>query len=329
MAKKDYYDILSVPRNTDQAQIKKAYRRLARKYHPDINKDPNAIDKFKEIQEAYQVLSDKDKRAAYDQFGQAGVGMGAGAASGRWTYGPGGARVYYSSGNQPGGFDFDVENSRTGSGRIQDIFEQFFGAGAGQRRKTRKPTDSRGRNIEQEITLGFEQALWGTTLRLQIDRPGARGSTHKQTIDVKIPPGVKDGSRIRIKGKGHPAAGGAAPGDLYIVVRIKPHQYFRRLDNDIYLDVPITVAEAVLGAKITMPTIDGPTNVTIPPGTSSGQKLRLRNKGAPDSKTKVRGDQYAVIRIVVPESVDKHLESALRELDRTGDNPRKDLPWAI
>lgn len=329
MTNKDYYDVLSVPRNTDQAQIKKAYRRLARKYHPDLNKNPNAAEKFKELQEAYQVLSDKDKRAAYDQFGQEGVGMGVEAASGRWTYGPDGARVYYSSGTQPGGFDFQDENFRTGGGRIQDIFEQLFSTAGHQRRKTRRPAASRGRNIEQEITLGFEQALWGTTLRLQIDRPGARGSTYKQTIDVKIPPGVKDGSRIRIKGKGQPAAGGAAPGDLYIVVRIKPHQYFRRRDNDIYLDVPITVAEATLGAKITMPTIDGPTTVTIPPGTSGGQKLRLRNKGAPDSKTKVRGDQYAVIRIVVPQSIDKHLESALRQLDQTGDNPRKDLPWAI
>jgi len=326
MAKRDYYDILGVPRNADEEQIKRAYRRLARKYHPDVNKQPGAVERFKEVQEAYQVLSDKNKRAAYDQFGHVGVGMGAGPG-GQWSRGPGGSRVYYSTSGSGGGFDFDLGDIGFG-GSMQDILDQIFGRRTGGRRARTGAPPSKGQDIEQPVTLTFEQAVWGTTLRLQVGRPDGRGQIVQETLDVKIPPGVHEGSRIRLRGKGQAGTGGPA-GDLYIVVHVKDHPYFRRKGNDIYLDVPITVSEAILGAKVKMPTIDGPTTVTIPPGTSSGQKLRLRGKGAPDPKTHVRGDQYAVIKVVVPKQVDQKLAEAVRQLDKGGDDLRKALNWAV
>jgi len=330
MAKKDYYDVLGVSRGADDDQIKKAYRRLARKYHPDVSKDTNAAEKFKEVQEAYQVLSDKNKRAAYDQFGHAGAGMGSGIPGGPWAHSPGGSRTYYSTGaGRSAGFDVNdfSDFDLGGGGRLQDVLDGLFGRSTARQTRRRKPA-AKGADVEDRVTIAFEQAIWGTTLRLQIDKHDDTGAVQKETIDVKVPPGVKDGARIRVKGKGQPSSRGPA-GNLYIVVQVKPHAYFRRDGNDIYLDVPVTLSEAILGSKVTMPTIDGPTTVTIPPGTCSEQKLRLRNKGIPDAKTKQRGDQYAVIKVILPKQVDESLEDAINKLGQATGDPRKDLPWIL
>ncbi len=321
MAKRDYYDILGVSRGASEEEIKKAYRRLVRKYHPDVSKEKDAVEKFKEIQEAYQVLSDPKKRAAYDQFGHAGVGMGTGASpGGRWSYGPGGASYTWTSTDRPGGTGFD----------IGDIFDEIFEVfGRGGRRRTRVEDFTRapvaGKDIEHHITLAFEQAVWGTRLPIQIRRPNGE----VETIEVKIPAGVDEGSRVRVKGKGEMGMFGGPPGDLYIVTHIKPHPYFKREGKDIYLDVPINLTEAILGAKITIPTIDGPTVVRVPAGTSSGQKLRLKGKGVPDPKTGERGDQYAVIKVVVPQNIPEELKECVKKLETYTKNPRENLGWAV
>lgn len=325
MAAKDYYDILGVSRRAGDDEIKQAYRQLVRKYHPDVNKGKDTEAKFKELQEAYEVLSDRKKRAAYDQFGHAGVGMGAGAAPngyGRAAYGPGGAKVHtWSGADYPGaeGIDFG------------DIFGELFrkssfGGRTGTQAR-RRP--ARGRDIEHEVTLTFEQAVWGTTMRLQLQQPTAEGTMQTGTIDIKVPPGVAEGTRIRVRGKGEPGPGGRQSGDLYIVTHVKEHPHFKRDGKDIYLDVPITAAEAIRGAKITIPTIDGPTIVAIPAGTSSGQKLRLRGKGAPDAKTKQRGDQYAVIKLIVPKEAPDGIDEALDKLQQACGDPREGMGWAV
>ncbi len=322
MAGRDYYDILGVPRNATDEQIKKAYRELVRKYHPDVSKDPNATEKFKEVQEAYQVLSDPKKRAAYDQFGKAGVGMGTGASSGpQWHYGPGGQQVYTwtSSSGRGEGINFD----------IGDIFSELFGGTSPfgkSSRHSRRASPVRGEDAEHHITLPFEQAVWGTKLRLQLQSPNKPAP---ETIEVKIPAGVTEGTKIRVRGKGQPGIAGGASGDLYIVTHITPHKFFRREGNDIYIDLPITVVEAIKGAKITIPTIDGPAVVTVPPGTSSGQKLRLKGKGVPDPKTGKRGDQYAIVKIVVPKIKISDIEECLKKIEQQTEDPRKNLGWNV
>ena len=332
MPARDYYDILGISRKASQEEIKKAYRQLARKYHPDVSKEADAAAKFKEVQEAYDVLSDPQKRTAYDQFGHAGVGMGAGAApdrSERWSYGPGGAKVYtWTNEGRPGEPDFDMN----------DLFGDLFSGAARTDRWTRgrgrarpRPETARGTDVEHQVTLAFEQAVWGTKMRLSLQQPNEQGQVHSETIEVKIPPGVTNGSKVRVKGKGNPGFAGGAPGDLYITVNVTPHPYFRREGNDIYVDVPVTVAEAIRGARVTIPTIDGPTVLTIPPGASGGQKLRLRGKGAPNPKKpeQERGDQYVVLKVVVPKEPPEGLDEALDKLQEATGDPREGLGWRL
>lgn len=319
MPPKDYYDILGLSRNAGEPDIKRAYRKLVRKHHPDVSKAKNAAEKFKQVQEAYDVLSDPKKRAAYDQFGHAGVGAGPGVSQ-PWGHGP---RTTTWSG--PAGFgmgDFDAG----------DLFDQLFGGRSGpvtERSRGRvRPGPARGQDVEHNVTLTFEQAVWGTTMRIQLSQGGPHGNVKAETIDVKIPPGVTEGSRVRVRGKGDPGAGGGRSGDLYIVVHVKPHPHFRREGHDIYLDVPISVPEAIRGAKITIPTIDGPTVLTVPSGTSSGQRLRLREKGAPNPKKKGhRGDQYVVIKLVVPPKAPNSFDDTLDALGELTGDPRKNLGW--
>jgi len=318
-AKRDYYEVLGVSRNATDAQIKSAYRTLAKQHHPDRNKNnPEAVKKFKEVQEAYEVLSDSKKRARYDQFGHAGVGD-EGAA------GPGGTRTYTWTGQgMPEGFDFqNVEFGGMGGG-MGSILEELFGGRMGGRRsarhRTRQPVG--GRDVEHEITLGFEQALSGTTVELAIDRGGRR-----ETITARVPPGVRDGQRVRVRGKGEPGAGGT-PGDLYLLCRVKPHRYFRRQGNDLYLDVPVTLAEAALGAEVTIPTLEGRATLKVPPGVASGTKLRLGGRGVRDAKTGQRGDEYAVVQIVAPKDLDDESRRLLEQLHgRLGPNPRDAKGW--
>ncbi|MFA5864420.1 MAG: DnaJ C-terminal domain-containing protein [Phycisphaerae bacterium] len=321
---RDYYDILGVSRKATQDELKRAYRKLARRYHPDVCKEKDAEKKFKEINEAYEILSDKDKRAAYDQFGHAGVGMGDRPAGPRPGpgYGPGQQRGYTWT-PEGGQADFDLE------GIFGDLFGGRSGSGARQRRTRARPEPTSGNDIEHQVNLAFEEAVHGTKLRIQLQKPDEKGRMSSETIEVKIPPGMGEGSRIRVRGKGNPSYDGGPPGDLYIITHINEHPYYRQISGDIYIDLPITVAEAIRGTKVTIPTIDGPTLLTVPPGTSSGQKLRLKGKGAPDLKTGKRGDQYAQIKIIVPKKTPDGIDECLEKLNEATGDPRKNLGWSI
>jgi DnaJ-class molecular chaperone len=308
MAKRDYYDILGVPKTSSADEIKSAYRKLARKFHPDATKnDPKLTERFKEAQEAYDVLGDPAKRANYDQFGHAGVGGGAAAggdpyeayrraqqARGNGGGGGGGARRWNAG---PG---VTVEDFDFGGGDVGSIFDQLFGGGGGRTRGARSraaPQPApRGGDIEHPVSLTFEQAAIGTHLPLQINREGKL-----ETIDIKIPAGVRDGSRVRIKGRGQQTGG--EPGDLFIIVSVLPHPYFRREGLDVSVDVPVSLYEALLGAKVEVPTLEGKLTLTIPPGTGGGAKLRIKGRGIQRGAEK--GDQFVVVKIILPKTLDE------------------------
>lgn len=340
MPPRDYYDILGIPRTASQDEIKRAYRKLAKTYHPDRNPgNKNAETRFKEVQEAYDTLNDPEKRKLYDQFGHTGVGAGAGPHN--WRSGPTGEHIYtWQTG---GGPDIPVENledlfevfARTGGGKFggragDSIFDQFF-SGPGSRGRRRRPA-STGQaetaappGVEYPVTLTFEQAIQGTTLDLRLSREGAAAGS--ETVRVKIPPGVADGQRVRIRGKGTSAGAGGPPGDLYIVCNIQPHRYFRRIGNDILLDLPLSIAEAALGAKVEVPTLDGKMLLTVPPGTPSGAKLRLKGKGVKPPGNKPQGDQYVLVRIVPPKNLTPGQRELIEQLRATLESPRKETGW--
>lgn len=370
MAKKDYYELLGVNRNASDKEIKKAYRKLARKYHPDVNPgDKTAEAKFKEISAAYQVLSDPEKKKKYDHLGHQAFESGFDPSA--WA--------------RQGGAGFDIfEDVRGGKfGGFGDIFGDIFTRGERQTRKGR----SRGADLNYSIELSFEDAVRGITTYININRsvscpdcagtgasglgsqvcPECKGSGRVQTgpsflsipqacrrcngtgrynsnpctkcyglgktnqsekIAVKIPAGVDNGSRIRVAGKGEAGANGGPSGDLYITTKVQPHNYFERKGNNIYLELPITVSEAILGTKIPIPTIEGRTTVTIPPGVQSGQKLRLQGKGVPFLNRKERGDQYITIKIAVPTALDDRSVALVREFERLNPyDPRAELGW--
>jgi curved DNA-binding protein len=333
MAKRDYYEVLGIKRDASEAEIKSAYRKLAKRYHPDRNKgDKSAEARFKEVQEAYDVLNDRTKRRQYDQFGQVGEGIPEGV---QWqSAGPGGTygRVWTGGGGPGGGIEFDLgdlEEMFGGGGGLGGIFERFrHGQGAGRRARRTAAAPERGDDIEHEVSLDFWQAIKGTTLDIHLSRPGSWGRTEAEKITVRIPEGVQPGQRVRIRGKGQPSPGAGPSGDLYIVCRVLPHPYFKRLGNDIYVDVPISITEACLGAKVEIPTIDGITTVTIPPGTASGKKLRLKGRGVMDPRTRQRGDQYGVVRIVPPPTLSEREEALLEELQAVSTfDPRGQVEW--
>jgi curved DNA-binding protein len=338
MAKRDYYEVLGVSKGASADEIKRAHRKLARQYHPDMNKNnASATEKFKEVQEAYDVLSDPEKRKRYDQFGHAGVegGVGAGAGEGhdpfeafrRGTGRGGNGRRQWRPGPNVTVEDFDPND--LGGSNFGDIFEQLFGArgggmgagfgrGAGVRPGPQQA--QRGADVDHGVTLTFAQAARGTTLPLQINRDGKL-----ETIEVKIPAGVKDGSRIRIRGRGQQSPGGEA-GDLYIVTRVHPHPYFRREGLDILLDVPISLYEALLGTKVEVPTLEGPVTLTIPPGTGSHAKLRIKGRGIERGEEK--GDQFVVTRVIVPKKLDDETRELLKRLqEKVPVDARADVRW--
>ena len=329
MAKRDYYEVLGVPKTASADEIKKAHRKLALKYHPDRNKyNKEAEERFKEIQEAYDILSDPTKRANYDQFGHAGVG--AGGARGpngdpfeqfrRAQQGRGGGRTTWRA--SPGVSVEDFDPSMFQGGDFSEMFDQLFGGGArrGGTRGRVRPEPARGQDVEHAINLSFEQAARGTTLPLQIDR----GNGHVETIEVKIPPGVKDGSRIRIKGRGEQTGG--EPGDLFILTHVTPHPYFRRDGLDISIDLPLSLYEALLGSKVQVPTLDGPVTVTVPPGTSSGAKLRIKGRGVERGTEK--GDEYVVIKVLVPKNLDDEDRKLVQQLQAKHPiDARADVKW--
>lgn len=320
--KRDHYEILGVTSSASTDEIKRAYRRLAKKYHPDRNpNDPSAEAKFKEVQHAHAVLSDAKKRAQFDRFGEVGVGQ--------WDTRPGGQRVYQWGGSTVGREDLeDLFSVFGGGGGGSSIFEELFGGHAGRggrRSSTVQAAAQRTPDVEQALELSFDQAVRGTTLTLKL-RSGADGLL--QTIDVKIPPGVEEGQRLRLRGR-VPGSNGQAPGDLYLSCTIKPHPYFTRRKADIYVDVPVSVTEAALGAKIEVPSIDGQATLTLPPGTPGGTKLRLKGCGVRKPGSDRRGDQYVVIRITVPKALTDEQRRLLEELGRHDQsNPRADCPWA-
>jgi curved DNA-binding protein len=349
MAKRDYYEVLGLARTASAEEIKKAHRKLVRQYHPDVNKDnPQSEAKFKEVQEAYDVLSDEAKRQKYDQFGFAGGGAepGYGATPGggggdpfeafrRAQAGRGGGTRGAGAGGPRAGYrqwqpnpNVSVEDFESGgdASGFADIFDQFFGqrggagGAAGARGGGRPRTQpARGEDIEYPVTLTFAQAARGMTLPLQISREGKL-----ETIDVKIPAGVKEGSRVRIKGKGQHTNG--EPGDLFIVTRVLPHPYFRREGLDIHMDLPISMYEALLGTKVEVPTLDGPVTMSIPPGTSSGAKLRIKERGIHRGNEK--GDQYSIVKVIVPRAIDEEDKAVLQKL--AAKHPieaRKDVNW--
>ena len=314
---RDYYEVLGVGRSASAAEIKRAYRGLAKRYHPDRNPgDPSAEAKFKEVQEAYTTLNDPSKRTQYDQFGTAAVG--------HWNTDPAGQKVYQWGGSSKINAD-DLEDllSAFGGGRRADVFEQFFG---GCRRKRNEPRPAqRGQDVEAQLRLTFDQAVHGAAMSIRVEAEDNGGGG--QTLEVKIPPGVEQGQRIRVRGRGRPGYHGGTSGDLMLICSIGPHPYFSRRDSDIYVDVPVTVAEAALGAKLEVPSIHGRANVTLPPGTPSGAKLRLKGRGVirPGAQS---GDQYIVVQIVPPKKLEppeRELFEQLHERDRS--NPRERLGW--
>lgn len=315
----DYYKILGLSKNASKEEIKKAYRELARKYHPDLNSgDKKAEEKFKEIQEAHEVLSDDEKRRSYDMFGSAG--FSAGGSRGNQGH-PGG---FSYSGNFSGFEDifkdiFGFEGSTRTSHRTSDPFKDIFGFTSGGGFETEK-----NKNIEHQTNIDFSTAINGGTRDITIKSHDARGNKTSEKITVKIPPGVDNGSKIRVQGKGEISRG--KRGDLILKVRVSPHPIFKREKDNIYLELPITFYEAALGTKVEVPTIDGRASVVIPPGVQNGTKLRLKNKGVKNVKTTKRGDQFVVVKITMPKKMVDKVKKQLEEISSENPyNPRKDF----
>jgi molecular chaperone DnaJ len=391
MAKKhDYYETLGVPRSAPADEIRKAYRKLARKYHPDLNPgDKSSEERFKNVQEAYDVLSDSKKRQMYDQVG---FYSESGAAAGGSPFGGGG-------GQQPNmdfsGFEFsDFYPGGAGGGRrtetsgnaggFRDIFSQFFGGRGGER----QAQPEKGADLEYGMSIDFWQAIRGTQARVNITRydvcgtchgsgtdpsnsgevtcPQCKGSgqvsqmagamrfnlscprcngtgklhnacptcggegriPHTETVEIRIPPGARNGSRLRVAGKGNAGSMGGPPGDLYITTKVEDHPFFRRDGDNIEIKVPVAVWEAALGAKIEVPTIDGRTLMKIPQGAQNGQRFRLSEKGVLNSRSGHRGDQIVEVAIEAPDSHDERTRELLRELGKLHpEDPRAAL-WS-
>jgi molecular chaperone DnaJ len=390
MKNADYYKVLGVSKSATQADIKKAYKRLAKQYHPDRNPgDKTAENRFKEISEAYQFLSDPEKRKQYDRFGSSG-----------FQGDPG----FWGRAENPGGQGYSTWSSRSG-GRgfdFKDLFSQIFSGGGRGKAHTEGFTGSNpfetgagphgfgfdfdigpepGRHVEADVTIRFEEAIKGGTHRFSLKRNGScsacrgtgtnrdgkgkectscAGKGRKQvansgtdftvvcnacngegriymepcpscggmgttasmeTISVKIPPGVDSGGRLRVPGKGEAGPDGRA-GDLYLRIHVNPHRYFRREGKNLHLDLPVTVSEAALGAKVEVPTLDGKATLTIPAGTQSGAKLRMKGKGFPDPKGDRHGDMYVHTQIVVPKEPDPKTRKIYEELKRVEIDPR-------
>lgn len=302
---RDYYDLLGVSRGATVDELKKSYRRLAKKYHPDVNKgDKGAEEKFKEISQAYDVLSDADKRRKYDQFGQWAEQGGFNPRQGFRTY-------TWTTGGPGGGVDFE-EFQRQSGFDLGDLFGDVFGMGGVSRGRGRRRPEPQGHDVQSTLEISFEEAVLGTERSIGLDRRG-----RSERLKVKIPAGIKDGGKIRLTGKGE---GG---GDLYLKVNVLPHRDFWREDDDLYLEIPITITEAALGTTVRVTTLEGKVDLKIPAGTSSGQKFRIREKGAPHLGKGGRGDLFVLAKIVVPPDLDEDSKEMLRKIQQRNDyNPR-------
>ncbi|MDM5190025.1 molecular chaperone DnaJ [Bacillus sp. DX4.1] len=346
MSKRDYYEVLGISKGASKDEIKKAYRRLAKKYHPDVSKEENAIERFKEVQEAYEVLSDDSKRAQYDQFGHVDPNQGFGGG-----------------GDFGGGFGFE------------DIFSSFFGGGGGRRRDPNAPRQ--GADLQYQVSLNFDEAIFGKEFDIEIPAEdpcdtchgsGAKPGTSKDTckhcsgtgqvsveqntpfgrivnrqackhcsgagqiikekcttchgsgkvrkrkkINVKIPAGIDNGQQIRVTGKGEAGVNGGPAGDLYVVVHVRDHEFFQRDGDHIICEMPLTFAQVALGAEVEVPTVHGKVKLKIPAGTQTGTEFRLKGKGAPNVRGYGQGDQYVVVRVVVPTKLTSQQKELLRE----------------
>jgi DnaJ-class molecular chaperone len=323
----DYYKTLGIARDASAADIQKAYRKLARKYHPDLNPDDKtAKSKFQEVQRAFDVLNDPSKRELYDRYGSSFESMGAAGAAGG---GPRGGPYAWSTG--PGGEEIDISQlfgERFGGGDpsslFGDMFSQFRRAGGG--RSAGRAAPAQGADATAEIEIPFATAVQGGHTQISLQR--ADGQV--ETLSVKIPAGISEGRKIRLRGKGEAVPGGAA-GDLLITVHVAPHPWFTRKGNHLEVRVPVTLAEAALGAKVDVPTPRGTIALTIPPGTSSGRKLRIKGHGVA-GKNGEAGDLYADVQIVFPSPLDDESRELVKKLDelvqsKHPQQPRKDLRW--
>ncbi|HLQ33891.1 MAG TPA: DnaJ C-terminal domain-containing protein [Chloroflexota bacterium] len=347
---KDYYKILGVPKGASEKEVKQAYRRLARKYHPDVNPgDASAEDRFKEIGEAYAVLGDPEKRKKYDQFGPSlrdgTFWRQSGTARPRAS-----TRVYTSTRD----FAKDFDTSGFGSG-FSDFFEALFGQGFGRgRAATAEPPGNgaagatagtrvraepaKGGDIEQPIEITLEEVASGgnRVFSMQVPElcPTCRGTAlvngklcstcqgagtvnKQRRIEVKIPPGVRDGSRIRIRGEGNPSSGGGPKGDLYLVVKVQPHPTFDRKGNDLYVEVPVPLTRAVLGGEVNVPTLKGTQlSMKVPPETQNGRVFRLAGQGLPALRAEDKGDLYSKVRVILPTNLSSRERELFQELKR-------------
>ncbi|HDD25211.1 MAG TPA: J domain-containing protein [Chloroflexi bacterium] len=314
MEYKDYYKILGIDRNASEQDIKRAYRRLARQFHPDVNpENQRAEERFKEINEAYEVLGDAEKRAKYDRLGsswQQWQRMGRDPGQYDWAQ--------WFSGARPDGvyveWDNDLSNLFTGG---ESIFSEFFNAIFGgtatkrpytNRRSSSSPRGARGRDIETEVEICLEEVLHGATRTLE--RNGQR-------IRVKIPPGASEGSRVRIAGKGESGYGGTPPGDLYLTIHVAPHPTFQRHANNLLCELPLDLYTAVLGGQLSVPTLDGRVSLKIPAGTQGGTVFRLRGQGVPDPhKPEQRGDMLVTVRVQIPQDLTLDEQKLFEKLAR-------------
>ena len=390
MAKEDFYKVLGVDRKAKPDEIKKAYRRLARKYHPDVNPgDKSAEERFKLITEAHDVLSDPKKRPVYDRFGQYSDTLADAAAKGA-TGGYG-----FPGGGAPGGgsrtappFDFEgfdwgnAQSSAGGGSSFRDIFADLFGGGAKQEKEPPRAMPQKGADIEMPLALSFEEAVSGMTTNITVSRseqcsrcngagdsggspitcPTCKGTGQvprtngrmrfaqecpdcagvgrrrppcalchgkgtvpkTESVKVRIPAGVDTGSRVRIPGKGEGGRMGAPPGDLFIITNVGRHPHFTRKGDNIYVTIPLTVPEAALGAKIEVPTVEGKAQLKIPPGTQSGQKFRLRERGVPSLRNpQARGDQFVEVQVTLPKVISEETKELLKRYAQLNEeNPR-------
>jgi DnaJ-class molecular chaperone len=320
----DYYKILGISRNASDADIQKAYRSLARQYHPDVNPDDDsAKKKFQSIQKAYDVLKDPEKRELYDRYGSSFESMGGGGpgpGQGTWrSYGPGPEGFEEFDFSQVFGNRFD-EAGGGYEGGFGDIFRQF--AGASQPRRGRR-RGGRGGDLRHQLQVPLNSAVLGGEAQLTVRRPTGK----VENIAVKIPAGIEDGKVIRLRGQGQPGPAGGQPGDLLITVQVAPHPHFKRRGRDLEVVVPITLGEAALGAKIDVPSPRGTISVKVPPSTSSGRRLRIKGQGV-GSQDKEPGDLYAILQIVLPEKLDSSAEDLVRQFEKGHPmNPRAGLQW--
>lgn len=333
----DYYKVLGIPRSADAAEIKKAYRKLARKFHPDVNPNsPEAEKTFREIQEAYAVLSDAEKRKQYDTYGRVDDIPDAGFDPFRRARGS-------SQWQDLGGFQVDVGNL----GDLGDLFGDFFGS-----RATRRRQPQRGADYEASVEIDFADSVHGTTVTMPVQRQvqcatcsgtgtagggrpcpschGARTVVSTERMRVKIPEGIATGNRVRVAGRGADGANKGPPGDFFVRVTVRPHPFFKRDGDDIKTTIPVTFSEAYRGAEIEVGTIHGPVRAKVPAGTDSGRVFRLRGKGVRNKKTRAFGDHLYTVEIVVPKVISPAgEETARRVADLYRNNPRDSLPRSL